>query len=89
MARPEITGRKMTTSAGAGAETPPICGPRLAFTIAEFAQAHRLSVSMYYKLKAQGLGPIEMIVGSRRYVSFEAAERWRREREAAATENAA
>jgi hypothetical protein len=30
-----------------------------------------------------------MIVGKRRYVSFEAAERWRREREAAATENAA
>jgi hypothetical protein len=79
MARPEVTGKKPTPSAG----------PPLAFTVAEFAQAHRLSVSMYYKLKAQGLAPAEMIVGKRRYVSFEAAERWRREREAAATENAA
>jgi hypothetical protein len=78
MARPEVTGRKPTPSAG----------PPLAFTIAEFAQAHRLSVSMYYKLKSLGLAPVEMVVGSRRYVSFEAAERWRRDREATATEAA-
>jgi len=70
------------TSAGADAETPPIRGPPLAaFTVAEFVEAHRLSVSMYYKLKAQGLGPVEMVVGKRRYVSFEAAKRWRRQRE--------
>jgi hypothetical protein len=76
VARPEVTGRKITPSAE----------PLLAaFTIAEFAHAHRLSVSMYYKLKAQGLAPIEMAVGKRRYVSFEAAKRWRRAREAAAT----
>jgi len=77
MARPEITGRKLA------AQT-----PIAAFTVQEFAKAHRLSVSMYYKLKAQGLGPVEMVVGSRRYVSVEAAERWRREREAAAIEAA-
>ena len=43
-----------------------------------------LSESMYFKLRNQGLGPDEMSVGSRRIISFEAAERWRREREAAA-----
>jgi hypothetical protein len=75
MARPEVTGKKLTSGA-----LPPLA----AFTIAEFVRAHRLSVSMYYKLKAQGLAPVEMAVGKRRYVSFEAAERWRREREAAA-----
>jgi hypothetical protein len=73
MARPKATGRK-----------PDI--PGAAFTIREFCAAHRLSVSMYFKLKNQGLGPREMAVGSRRYVSFEAAALWRREREAAARE---
>jgi hypothetical protein len=38
---------------------------------------------MYFKLKTHGLGPREMAVGSRRYISFEAAADWRRAREAA------
>jgi hypothetical protein len=73
MARPEVTGRKPTADI-----------PVAAYTIREFCAAHRLSVSMYFKLKNQGLGPREMAVGSRRYVSFEVATQWRREREAAA-----
>jgi hypothetical protein len=72
MARHEVTGRKLTPDIPA------------AYTIKEFCRSHRLSVSMYFKMKAQGLGPREMAVGSRRYVSFEAAALWRREREAAA-----
>jgi hypothetical protein len=70
MARPEVTGRK-----------PDI--PRFAaYSIREFCEAHRLSTSMYFKLKAQGLGPREMAVGSRRCISFEAAAEWRLAREA-------
>lgn len=64
--------------------TPPIRGPpvpRAAYSIAEFCAAHRLSESMYFKMRNQGLGPDEMSVGSRRIISFEAAERWRRARE--------
>ena len=66
-------------------ERPPIRGPPVpaaAYSIREFCVAHRLSESMYFKLRNQGLGPDEMSVGSRRIISFEAAERWRRAREA-------
>ena len=73
------------------AKTPPIRGPPVraaAYSIREFCAAHRLSESMYFKLRNQGLGPDEMSVGSRRLISFEAAERWRREREAAAIDAA-
>jgi hypothetical protein len=62
-------------------ELPPAAA---AFTIEEFCAAHRLSPSMYFKLKAAGEGPREMHVGARRMISAEAASRWRAEREAAA-----
>ena len=65
-------------------ERPPIRDPPIpaaAYSIREFCAAHRLSESMYFKLRTHGLGPDEMSVGSRRIISFEAAERWRRERE--------
>ena len=68
------------------AKTPPIWAA--AYSIREFCVSHRLSESMYFKLRNQGLGPDEMSVGSRRIISFEAAERWRREREAAAIDAA-
>jgi hypothetical protein len=55
-----------------------------AFTIKEFCEAHRISTAYYYIMKAQGFGPREMRVGSRRIISFEAAADWRRQREAAA-----
>jgi hypothetical protein len=61
----------------------PAAAKRTAYTINEFCQAHGISPAMYYKLKAQGLGPLEMKVGSRRLISFEAAAAWRRAREAA------
>jgi hypothetical protein len=71
MARPEVTGRKVVADA--------------AFTIKEFCQAHRISQSMFFKLRNQGLGPREMVVGSRRLISVEAAAEWRRAREAVAS----
>jgi hypothetical protein len=59
-----------------------------AFTIAEFCRAHRMSETHYFALKKEGLGPDEMGVGRRRIISFEAATRWRKAREAAAAEAA-
>jgi hypothetical protein len=70
MARPEVTGRKVLD--------------QVAFTIAEFCSAHRISQSMYFKMRNLGLGPREMAVGSRRLISQEAAAEWRKAREAAA-----
>jgi hypothetical protein len=71
MARPEGTGRKVFVD-------------QAAFTIAEFCKTHRISQSMYFKIRNLGLGPREMMVGTRRLISQEAAAEWRKAREAAA-----
>jgi hypothetical protein len=55
---------------------------RAAFTVPEFCEAHRISQAKYYEMKKKGWGPVEMEVGRRRLVSFEAAAEWRRKREA-------
>ena len=68
----------------ASATKPPIRGPPLAMSIREFCTAHRISEDMFFKMRRQGWGPAVMRVGTRTLISFEAAERWRREREAAA-----
>ena len=65
---------------------PRIRGPPVApacFTIKTFCLAHHLSEAMYFKERAEGRGPREMRVGRRVLISFERAERWRIEREAA------
>jgi hypothetical protein len=61
-----------------GPPTPPAC-----FSIASFCVAHHLSESMFFKMRAEGWGPAEMRVGSRVLITFEAATRWRAQREAA------
>jgi hypothetical protein len=61
---------------------PPVA-PEGAFTIDEFCRAFRLSRSMFYKLRSQGLGPKVMAAG-KPLVSYAAAAEWRRAREAAA-----
>ena len=66
-----------------GPPEPPRGPLRAAYTISEFCRAHRISQSKYYALKNLGLGPVEMQVGRRRLISCEAAEAWRRAREAA------
>jgi hypothetical protein len=81
MVRGEVTGCKTQPA-------PPIHGPpveRAVYTIAEFCLAHQISQAMYFKEKAAGRGPLEMKVGARRYISFEAAAAWRSEREQAGT----
>ena len=55
--------------------------PRAAFTVAEFCEAHRISQAKYYEMKKEGWGPVEMEVGRRRLISYEAASVWRRARE--------
>jgi hypothetical protein len=55
--------------------------PRAAFTVPEFCEAHRISQAKYYEMKKEGWGPVEMEVGRRRLISYEAASVWRRERE--------
>jgi hypothetical protein len=64
-------------------ERPPV--ERAAYTIEEFCEAHGgFSRAHFFNLRAAGLGPREMCVGRRRLISKEAAEDWRRQREAAA-----
>jgi hypothetical protein len=89
MARGEITGKKPVQRADEAKRLP---GPPIAdataiergppvppawYSVREFCLAHRLSISMYFKLKAQGRGPREIAVGSRRYVTFDDAAAWR------------
>jgi hypothetical protein len=71
-ARPEVTGRRVFESA-----SPAL--PLIAFTIKEFCKAHRISVSYYYELKKLGRAPREMMLGTRRIISAEAAAAWRAE----------
>ena len=52
------------------------------FTINEFCLAHRISRATFYNLRKSGQGPREMHVGVGVRISKEAAEEWRREREA-------
>jgi hypothetical protein len=90
MARPEVTGRKLRGGRKLGAKNKSRKriphAERSAHTIDEFCIAHRISRSQYYELKKLGLTPDEMAVGRSRFISDESAERWRREREAAAKE---
>jgi hypothetical protein len=53
-------------------------------SIEKFCKDHGFSRATYYNLKALGKAPVEMAVGTRRLISDEAAERWRRDREAEA-----
>jgi hypothetical protein len=74
MARPEVTGRKISGAVALAA-----------YSISEFCQAHRISRSHYYNLKRLGLGPDEARAGDRTVIiTMEAAARWRRQREKAA-----
>jgi hypothetical protein len=71
---------KSERDAPAKAKATPIRGPPIPaawYSISDFCEAHRLSKAMYFKLKADGRGPREIAVGSRRYITFEDAATWR------------
>jgi hypothetical protein len=54
------------------------------FTIAEWCEHRRVSISMYYKLRAQGKGPATLSVGRHQTITAEADAAWARERQAEA-----
>jgi hypothetical protein len=76
MARPEVTGRKLTR--------PNAADDADAYSVEEFCARHRISPQLYYKMKSKGLMPLTFNVGTRVLISKEAAAAWRRERETAA-----
>jgi len=84
MARPEVSGRKSGAGKELARKEPT---PRLALSIPQFCEAHGISEGMFYKMKKQnrGLTPREMKIGTRTLITFEAAAKWRAEREAAST----
>jgi hypothetical protein len=55
---------------------------RSAFSIGEFCQRNGISLSFYFLLQKQGLGPRTMRVGHRRIITLEAEADWQHEREA-------
>ncbi|WP_369720334.1 hypothetical protein AB8Z38_24575 [Bradyrhizobium sp. LLZ17] len=73
MARPEVTGRKLTDHADHAH----------AFGVREFCARYGISSQLFYKLKPLGLMPQTFNVGTRVLISREAADAWRRAREAA------
>ena len=82
--RAEVTGRKPRGGA-ADEDLERIREPSQpgSFTISEWCRRHRLSVSFYYKMKAEGWGPRTMSAGARELIAVAADEQWVREREAA------
>jgi hypothetical protein len=90
MARPEVTGRRVTASQAES--VPPKKKKKLApivlvpnadaYSIPEFCKAHRISESMYYKIRAAGQGPREARALTKVIITKEAAADWRRERTA-------
>jgi hypothetical protein len=70
MARQEVTGRKNNVAKPDG--------PRAAYTIPEFCVTHRISESMHYKIRAEGLGPREGRALTKVIITFESAAEWRK-----------
>ena len=71
MARPEGTGRAPVE--------------RVTYNISEFCTAHGISRFTYYKMKKDGIGPREMRIGDRGFISIESAAKWRKAQERAAS----
>lgn len=60
-----------------------------AFSIPEFCRRNGFGPGLYFKIAREGGGPRVMRVGRRTLISREAAEEWRREREAASAPRSA
>ena len=63
---------------------PEVTAARVAYTVVEFCEAHRISRATFYNLLKLGHAPRIMRIGTRTLISAEAARDWRLEREAAA-----
>jgi hypothetical protein len=80
MARPEVTGRRPSAAVLLDeAKQHARAGPAEldAFSIEEFCRRHGISIAFFYKLRAQGLTPAELRIGSRVLITREAAAVWR------------
>jgi hypothetical protein len=75
MARPEITGKKVTGTSSVMATDLD------ALSIEVFCMRHSISIPQYYKMRKLGQTPVEFRVGTRVLISKESAAQWRRERE--------
>jgi hypothetical protein len=82
MARPEVTGRKASASAAKKPKPVVLVPNAAAYSIREFCAAHRISESMYFKLREKGLGPREARALTKVLITQESAAEWRRQREA-------
>jgi predicted DNA-binding transcriptional regulator AlpA len=63
--------------------------PLQAMSVEQFSRAHNINRDTFYELLKRGEAPECMKLGKRRLISFEAAARWRAQREREATEVAA
>jgi hypothetical protein len=81
MARPEVTGKKISTATVA----PVVVNDADVLSVDDFCRRHRISRQVFYRRIAEM--PATFTIGVRRYITREAAARWRREREQAAAEN--
>jgi hypothetical protein len=57
--------------------------PTAVYSRPSFCKAHGISESFYHQLQNEGLGPDEMRLGSRVFITHESAARWRAAREKA------
>jgi hypothetical protein len=58
-----------------------------AYSIDEFCQRYRISVSMFFKMQREGWAPATFKAGARTLISKDSAERWRSDREQIAKRN--
>jgi hypothetical protein len=54
-------------------------------TIASFCQSNAISPSLYYKLRREGRGPVEIEIADRIVITEQAEAAWRAERQAETT----
>ena len=78
----EITGKKLSGANALASRSPYL---HLRCRSRSSAPHTNISEGFYYKLKKQKLNPREMKIGTRTLITFEAAAKWRAEREAAST----
>lgn len=52
-----------------------------AYTIKEFCRRHMLTAFLFYKMQREGLAPRVMVVGGRKFITAEAAAKWRKAHE--------
>jgi hypothetical protein len=71
--------RRTTRAAKLRAVAPDV--PRVAYTVAEFCVAHRVSQSMYYKMREAGKGPRESHAGTKILISLTNAAAWLKQTE--------